>query len=212
MPGTATPKACVPAPQPRRPRALAPQPRRRRARLRCQASPRIAAGVAAAGRSMARSEEMPGPRRWPTRSRNPVARPRSPAVRRAQGAWHLLVRAGPSPFAMSLDRGRGNAWHRNPEGCLPGTATPKAACWHRNPEGGVPGCGARHRLESRRTLPLPAEAWRDPRRCQAPVAGPRAAEIRPRRRPRKPRMTQQKAARRRLSTNGERGLRPISAA
>jgi hypothetical protein len=62
-------------------------------------------------------------------------------------------------------------------GCA-GAATPKVACRHRNLEGGVPGCGARHRLESRRTLPLPAEAWRDPRRCQASVAGPRAPEIR----------------------------------
>jgi hypothetical protein len=34
------------------------------------------------------------------------------------------------------------------------------------------------RNKSRRTSPLPAEAWRDPRRCQAPVARPRAPAIR----------------------------------
>jgi hypothetical protein len=78
--------------------------------LRCQALPRIAVGGSAAAGSLARSEEMPGPRRRLTGC--------SARHRRRKGARHLLVRAGPSPFAMRLDRGRGNAWHRNPEGCV----------------------------------------------------------------------------------------------
>jgi hypothetical protein len=55
---------------------------------------------------------------------------------------------------------------------MPGPATPKAArpnCVQVRPMPWPPGCGARHCLESRAALSLRREAWRDSRRCQAPV-------------------------------------------